>query len=227
VGGNNGGTITNSSAFGRVSLTAGDPFVGGFVGADNGGTYSGDTFNSGTTAQSNGAGGGASIPGISNTTETNPAPDQGPPPPPTSPLQTAATARATARTLAQQATNQEAAFAQAQIGAGAANVSANTGTAMTASTGADTGAASAGAGGAGGTRSGGRAIIDSNIEYEGAPTNSDERKRRRTASNHQNNHGNNLGATIRTIEINGRPFRLRGGAPDNGTTPPRNGNPQP
>ena len=37
---------------------------------------------------------------------------------------------------------------------------------------------------------------------------------------------NNFGATIRTIEINGRPFRLRGG-PSNNPTAPGNGPAQP
>jgi hypothetical protein len=132
----------------------------------------------------------------------------------------ATNARSLAQGLTQQSTNQQVVVGRAQVRAGAANVSETTSSAITKATGANPGASSAGTGATNAT--GGS--IDDNIQYQGTPTTSDERKHRRTEANRQNNHGNNFGATLRTIEINGRPFRLRGG-PGSGTTPPSNGNP--
>ena len=82
-----------------------------------------------------------------------------------------------------------------------------------------------GGGGNNGTGSGsgdltGR-LLDSNIQYQNAPTSNNQRHRR-TASNHPGDRGGNVGATIRTIEINGQRFNLRGGS-GNGNTPPNNG----
>ena len=161
---------------------------------------------------------GQNAPGgpFNNPNPSNPGSFPGPGSPPG--LSQAAAARANAQALTQQAGLQQAA-AQGNV-INAANVSANISTAMTASTGANPGAASAGTGATGST---GGSIVDSNIQYEGTQT-TGEHRHHRTASNRQNNRGNNFGATIRTIEINGRPFRLRGGRSNSNTTPPGNGN---
>ena len=130
-------------------------------------------------------------------------------------VQGAAGARSQAQGLTQQAGLQQAA-AQGNV-INAANVSANVSTAMTSSTGANPGASAAGTGS---TNSTGGSIVDSNIQYEGGQATPDtNRPHRRTASNRQNNRNTNFGATIRTIEINGRPFRLRGGGNNNNPTP--------
>src|SRR5262249_996483 len=92
LGSNFEGSVTNSSAFGRVTLNNASPAVGGLVGADGlgNGFYSGNTFNPGLNGQSNGIGNNFSSPGVSPTTATGPSPTQGPPSSPPPPSQTAA-----------------------------------------------------------------------------------------------------------------------------------------
>ena len=114
--------------------------------------------------------------------------------------------------------------AQATSASAVASTITNASTMATAAVGTSTGGTGtgSGAGGTGGNGSGnlnGR-LLDSNIQYENAPTSNNQRNRH-TASNHQGDRGGNVGATIRTIEINGQRFNLRGG---NGATPPNNGN---
>src|SRR5262249_3952514 len=97
------------------------------------------------------------------------------------------------------------------------STSANTSTSATAAAGA-TGPGVAGAGATGAGR-GLRRPPDSTIKYEGPTSPWGARRPRRAASTRQGNGGdNNFGATIRTIEINGRPFQLRGGTGNGNTT---------
>ncbi|MCK9917106.1 filamentous hemagglutinin N-terminal domain-containing protein [Microbacteriaceae bacterium K1510] len=61
--------------------------------------------------------------------------------------------------------------------------------------------------------------VDSHIEYDNRSSNNGDNNRRRTASNGSRPRGGNLGATIRSIEINGQRFNLRGGnGPTNNNT---------
>jgi filamentous hemagglutinin family protein len=243
LAGSNFGQINNSFTSSNVSVTTAGPTslvsnVGAFAGlqqqvtalrrfgANDGSTATGNVTynNNGTPATL------SNFIGSDSGTTTNHtfSPGAGGTPPTQSAAQAAAlsrvnqatNARSLAQGLTQQSTNQQVVVGRAQVGAGAANVSETTSSAITKATGANPGASSAGTGATNAT--GGS--IDDNIQYQGTPTTSDERKHRRTEANRQNNHGNNFGATLRTIEINGRPFRLRGG-PGSGTTPPSNGNP--
>jgi filamentous hemagglutinin family protein len=124
-----------------------------------------------------------------------------------------AAAQQAAAAAAQQAAFQATATQASRTG----SVIATTSPALSAAAGADIGAASAGTA----STSLGSQQIDNNIQYDNRSDNRD-RNRRRTANNRRPASGGGVGATIRSIEINGQRFNLRGG--NSGNTTPNNNN---
>jgi filamentous hemagglutinin family protein len=212
VGDNRGGTINNSFTSSNVTYPGFPTFadVGAFGGAQRPGPGGNDiTTNSTATGTVNGQPGFAFY-GTDSGTSTNvnvnppgssPPPGQGPPPPPPPP--NPQLARSQAQTLTQQATAQQAAAGQAQLGGSAGTVASAAALKMAAS---PPSSAISAAGTAAATVPSAVTInanlraIESNVQAD------DQRLRRRPilATTAPRRSSGGLGATIHSIEINGK-----------------------
>ncbi|HEY1505825.1 MAG TPA: filamentous hemagglutinin N-terminal domain-containing protein [Stellaceae bacterium] len=204
VAGFNNGTITNSTALG--SVTGGVAFVGAFVGADNGGSYSGDAFNPLTTGQANPVGGGGSFPGITAISAIDPSATEGAPPPPESPADEAADARAQGQSQTQKATAQQVSAArQAQQASQSQQFGSQSGNAVNTAFANTNTNFSSGENGRNGGDSGLLADIMSQISPAAGGNGQDGGQTDDSGS-----------ATIGNINVNGQNFNSGGGGGDNG-----------
>jgi filamentous hemagglutinin family protein len=209
AGTNLGGAIINSSSF--TVVPAGR---GAFVGTEAGTPLSsGNTFNPGSAGTNSPGdqihGNGGQPVGVTATTATGPSPGQGTLP---SNAQQAANARAQARALTLQATTQQIVVGQNPVAGTAANVA--TTAALTRAASPPTGSLSA-AGTAAATVPSSLAINANLQAIETGVQADDQRARRRViaAATAAPRRGGGGDATIRNLEINGKPINV----PENNT----------